>query len=132
MLDLDLVIVDMRFPMLLILGAFVTNLTREIIKDIQDMEGDRIRHVKSIAIISGKKTARRWAMAIQFLLVPLFVVSYLIMNTNSSSMLVITYYTSIGFGILALFSILIGIKESWVSMILKASMIIGTLTFYTL
>lgn len=132
MLDLDLIIVDMRFPMLLILGAFVTNLTREIIKDIQDMEGDQIRHVKSIAIVSGKKIARRWAIATQFHILPLTVASYFLIKTNETSFSEITYYTSIGFGILALLFILIGIKESWVSMLLKASMIIGTLTFYTL
>lgn len=132
MLDLDLIIVDMRFPMLLILGAFVTNLTREIIKDIQDMEGDRIRHVKSIAIVSGKKIARRWAIATQFHILPLTAAFYFLIKTNETSFSEITYYTSIGFGILALLFILIGIKESWVSMLLKASMIIGTLTFYTL
>lgn len=132
MLDLDLIILDMRFPILLILGAFVTNLTREIIKDIQDMEGDQIRHVKSIAIVSGKKIARRWAIATQFHILPLTVAAYYFIKTNETTVSEITYYTSIGFGILALLSILIGIKESWVSMILKASMIIGTLTFYTL
>ena len=132
MLDLDLIILDMRFPILLILGAFVTNLTREIIKDIQDIEGDQIRHVKSIAIVSGKKIARRWAIATQFHILPLTVASYFLIKTNETSFSEITYYTSIGFGILALLSILIGIKESWVSMLLKASMIIGTLTFYTL
>lgn len=132
MLDLDLIILDMRFPMLLILGAFVTNLTREIIKDIQDMEGDQIRHVKSIAIVSGKKIARRWAIATQFHILPLTVTSYFLIKTHEISFSEITFYTSIGIGILALLFILIGIKESWVSMLLKASMIIGTLTFYTL
>lgn len=132
MLDLDLIILDMRFPTLLILGAFVTNLTREIIKDIQDMEGDQIRHVKSIAIVSGKKIARRWAIATQFHILPLTVAAYFLIKTNETTFSEITYYTSIGLSILALLSILIGIKESWVSMILKASMIIGTLTFYTL
>lgn len=132
MLDLDLIILDMRFPILLTLGAFVTNLTREIIKDVQDMEGDQKTHVKSIAVVSGKKVARRWAMAIQFLLVPLIVVSYFLMNTNRFSISEMSYYTSLGFGLIAFFSILFGIKESWVSMLLKASMIIGTLTFFTL
>jgi 4-hydroxybenzoate polyprenyltransferase len=132
MLDLNLIILDMRFPILLTLGAFVTNLTREIIKDVQDMEGDQKTHVKSIAVVSGKKVARRWAMSIQFLLVPLIVVSYFLMKTNRFSISEMTYYTSLGFGFIAFFSILFGIKESWVSMLLKASMIIGTLTFFTL
>ncbi|MCF8269542.1 MAG: geranylgeranylglycerol-phosphate geranylgeranyltransferase [Crocinitomicaceae bacterium] len=132
MLDLNLIILDMRFPILLTLGAFVTNLTREIIKDVQDMEGDQKTHVKSIAVVSGKKVARRWAMSIQFLLVPLIVVSYFLMKTNRFSISEMTYYTSLGFGLIAFLSILFGIKESWVSMLLKASMIIGTLTFFTL
>ncbi len=131
MLDLNLIILDMRFPILLTLGAFVTNLTREIIKDVQDMEGDQKTHVKSIAVVSGKKVARRWAMSIQFLLVPLIVVSYFLMKTNRFSISEMTYYTSLGFGLIAFLSILFGIKESWVSMLLKASMIIGTLTFFT-
>jgi len=132
MLDLNVLTIDMRFPTLLILGAFITNLTREIIKDIQDMEGDQKTHVKSIAIVSGKNIARRWAIASQFHIIPLTVASYFLINTDGFGVSEITYYTSISIGIVALLSILLGIKETWVSLLLKASMIIGTLTFFTL
>jgi 4-hydroxybenzoate polyprenyltransferase len=132
MLDLNVLTIDMRFPTLLILGAFITNLTREIIKDIQDMEGDQKTHVKSIAIVSGKNIARRWAIATQFHIIPLTVASYFLINTDGFGVSEITYYTSISIGIVALLSILLGIKETWVSLLLKVSMIIGTLTFFTL
>lgn len=132
MLDLNVLTIDMRFPTLLILGAFITNLTREIIKDIQDMEGDQKTHVKSIAIVSGKNIARRWAIATQFHIIPLTVASYFLINTDGFGVSEITYYASISIGIVALFSILLGIKETWVSLFLKVSMIIGTLTFFTL
>jgi len=132
MLDLNVLTIDMRFPTLLILGAFITNLTREIIKDIQDMEGDQKTHVKSIAIVSGKNIARRWAIATQFHIIPLTVASYFLINTDGFGVSEITYYTSISIGIVALLSILLGIKETWVSLLLKISMIIGTLTFFTL
>ncbi len=132
MLDLNVLTIDMRFPTLLILGAFITNLTREIIKDIQDMEGDQKTHVKSIAIVSGKNIARRWAIASQFHIIPLTVASYFLINTDGFGVSEITYYTSISIGIVALLSILLGIKETWVSLLLKVSMIIGTLTFFTL
>lgn len=132
MLDLNVLTIDMRFPTLLILGAFITNLTREIIKDIQDMEGDQKTHVKSIAIVSGKNIARRWAIATQFHIIPLTVASYFLINTDGFGVSEITYYASISIGIVALLSILLGIKETWVSLFLKVSMIIGTLTFFTL
>ena len=132
MFDLNVLTIDMRFPALLILGAFITNLTREIIKDIQDMEGDQKTHVKSIAIVSGKNIARRWAIATQFHIIPLTVASYFLINTDGFGVSEITYYASISIGVVALFSILLGIKENWVSLFLKISMIIGTLTFFTL
>jgi len=132
MFDLNVLTIDMRFPTLLILGAFITNLTREIIKDIQDMEGDQKTHVKSIAIVSGKNIARRWAIATQFHIIPLTVASYFLINTDGFGVSEITYCASISIGVVALFSILLGIKETWVSLLLKISMIIGTLTFFTL
>jgi 4-hydroxybenzoate polyprenyltransferase len=96
------------------------------------MEGDQKTHVKSIAIVSGKNIARRWAIATQFHIIPLTVASYFLINTDGFGVSEITYYTSISIGIVALLSIFLGIKETWVSLLLKVSMIIGTLTFFTL
>lgn len=44
--------------------AFLLNLSREIVKDIEDIEGDKLLHAKTLAIKFGKKRASHYANAI--------------------------------------------------------------------
>jgi len=48
--------------------AFGFNLIREIVKDIQDMEGDRSAGARTLPIVSGIKTARNVAITVALLL----------------------------------------------------------------
>jgi len=59
---------------ILCLLAFLSNLSREIIKTIEDMKADRIGKVESLPLVYGEKTARKVAsllMALAIILAPL-------------------------------------------------------------
>ena len=49
--------------------AFLINLGRELIKDIEDVKGDELENVQSIALRYGVKPARNLAFAILFVLI---------------------------------------------------------------
>ena len=51
-----------------LLFAFLSTMLREIVKDMEDMEGDRAQSYRSLPIAFGMKTARRWGMAFAMLL----------------------------------------------------------------
>lgn len=51
--------------------AFSQNLSREIVKDVQDIEGDKLIYVRSLPMVTGTKTALLIAGGI-LLLLPLF------------------------------------------------------------
>ncbi len=57
--------------------AFITNLTREIIKDIEDFEGDRAYGAKSIVIMWGVKTAKIISVVLLLLTILSIVFIYL-------------------------------------------------------
>ena len=66
-------------PVLLFsLFAFLLNFSREIIKDIQDMEGDSLRNVRSIPIVYGRNKARWIATGISLLIVPIYLTGSLL------------------------------------------------------
>lgn len=72
---------DDRFFVFLIISifsvfAFLINVKREIIKDIEDIEGDRIHKVKSLPIIFGTKKAKLVTIIIGIIL--MFAISSLI------------------------------------------------------
>ena len=72
---------DDRFFVFLIISifsvlAFLINLKREIIKDIEDIEGDKIHKVKSLPIIFGTKKSKLVAIIIGIVL--MFAISSLI------------------------------------------------------
>ena len=49
--------------------AFLINVGREIVKDIEDVHGDKLKEVKSVALIYGIKPARNLAYLVLFSLV---------------------------------------------------------------
>ena len=72
---------DDRFFVFLIISifsvlAFLINVKREIIKDIEDIEGDKIHKVKSLPIIFGTKKSKLVTIIIGIIL--MFAISYLI------------------------------------------------------
>ncbi len=55
---------DIRYGLVPALLAFFVNLVREIIKDLQDMEGDRKRNSRTLPLLLGETRTRRITAAI--------------------------------------------------------------------
>lgn len=69
--------------------AFLINLIREIIKDIEDINGDFSENMKTLPILIGRKRTRSIALALSLFLA-IFVLSILIFNKQS--IIFIRYY----------------------------------------
>jgi 4-hydroxybenzoate polyprenyltransferase len=67
-----------------VLFAFLSTMLREIVKDLEDLKGDRAQGVRSLPIVFGIKTAKGWAMAFVVLLLAalLFFSKWLFENTQ--------------------------------------------------
>jgi 4-hydroxybenzoate polyprenyltransferase len=51
-----------------LLFAFLSTLLREIVKDLEDIEGDAKLGLRTLPLVFGEKAARRWALGAGFLL----------------------------------------------------------------
>ena len=58
--------------------AFTTNLAREIIKDIEDIEGDKVLHARTLPIIYGAQKSKLIAGIILFLSPIFFIILFLL------------------------------------------------------
>ena len=67
-----------------LLFAFLSTMLREIVKDIEDMEGDRQLGLRTLPISFGQKTARNWALAFNGLLLfaSIIFANWLFQNNN--------------------------------------------------
>lgn len=112
--------------------AFITNLAREIIKDIQDIPGDKLIGVRSLPIVFGEKKAGLFALLIASLQPILIIITYKI-GILPSGLIFIT--------ILIISSVLS--LSTWISMglysnpkisslLLKLSLFVGILSLFSL
>jgi 4-hydroxybenzoate polyprenyltransferase len=60
--------IDNQFIWLYVLFAFLSNLFREIIKDIEDIEGDKSADCKTLPILLGMRTSKWLAIIVMLLL----------------------------------------------------------------
>jgi 4-hydroxybenzoate polyprenyltransferase len=65
---------------LLCFTAFMCNLAREILKDMEDVEGDKVIHAKTIPMIFGFKKSKQIISSILLILI-LFFISLLLLNS---------------------------------------------------
>ncbi|NBU48456.1 MAG: hypothetical protein EBS34_13660 [Flavobacteriales bacterium] len=110
--------------------AFILNWIREIVKDIQDMEGDRLISVRSMPIVLGKKATVGVIQLLSILsLVPYFYL--MIFEMYPDNIVFIWVYT-----IAVIAGLLAGIISRYTirfsSLLLKVSMFIGTFSMYLL
>ena len=110
--------------------AFILNWIREIVKDIQDMEGDRLISVRSMPIVLGKKATVGVIQLLSILsLVPYFYL--IIFEMYPDNIVFIWVYT-----IAVIAGLLAGIISRYTirfsSLLLKVSMFIGTFSMYLL
>lgn len=112
--------------------AFLTTLIREIIKDVQDIEGDDIAGIKTFPVLSGIGPAKVLIFLLQIItLVPLLLIAYYFLVFNLSRqfygvilMLVLPLLIQIGLVIWAKTS-----KQfKWSSLAGKIHMVLGILT----
>lgn len=72
--------------------AFLSTMLREIVKDMEDMEGDRARYVRSLPIAFGINAARYWGIGFGgLLLVSLLVFSKWLVENSQWAGLVFTW-----------------------------------------
>ncbi len=131
-------IIDFRLIYLLAFFAFVQNLAREILKDIQDVRGDRIIYVKSLPMLIGEtKSLRIIALILMILPLSYFIISIYQFNEllGSTHFLVATLPFLISSLInLIVIALLFGTKHVRIKLydnLIKTGMLIGVLaTFY--
>lgn len=72
-------IIDYRIIYLLAIFAFIQNLAREIVKDAQDVKGDKLIYVKSLPMVLGEKKSL-YLVSLLLLTLPFFYVWISIQN----------------------------------------------------
>ncbi|OQX97679.1 MAG: hypothetical protein B6I24_07980 [Bacteroidetes bacterium 4572_128] len=109
--------------------AFMTNLTREIIKDIEDFEGDNAYGINSLPIVIGINASKIIIISLSIItLISIFCVYHLFLNDN-----ITLIYFIISFGLTNLFLIYKIIKANYkkdyrfASILSKIIMVLGIL-----
>lgn len=113
--------------------AFVQNLAREILKDIQDIEGDKLIYVKSLPMVIGiKKT-----MAITFLLLsflPVFLLFLFFSQEYFTTSFIVNNWTFLLAGTINLIILLLIIlgkgNFKFYDRLIKISMLLGILSLF--
>ena len=77
------------------LFAFLTTLSREILKDIEDLEGDKLSERKTIPAVWGIKTAKSIIVALQVIIVFTLAVIYNYFFQDFTSLLYISLFIAI-------------------------------------
>lgn len=119
-------------PLTVIFGvcAFMLNLGREIVKGVEDVEGDRVRKCKTIALAQGPHVAGLAVVVLYVVLLPVSVTPFLLGYTG------LPYLFSILVGDLVVLAV---IRESFVlrmenaaraSRLIKLSMALGIVAFF--
>jgi len=70
--------------------AFMINLLREIIKDIEDIEGDSKTEIKTLPVVIGKKRATILVFILS--LIPLFAVTYYVVTYLYKQQIAVVYF----------------------------------------
>ena len=126
--------VDYSYIYLLAICAFILNLGREIIKDIEDIEGDKKINVYSLPMHIGKKKALWIAIAICQLSFISCLIALLFFNNSfiSNQLMWVILFLGIGISVLLIPINLMkkGLPLKWYSLIIKAILFIGISTLF--
>ena len=76
-----------HYILFLALFAFASNLAREIIKDIEDIEGDKLLHAKTLPILYGVSKSK-WMAGLLLILSPILFCLLFFLKIDSSSNLI--------------------------------------------
>jgi 4-hydroxybenzoate polyprenyltransferase len=130
-----------HYILILALFAFASNLAREIIKDIEDIEGDKLLHAKTLPILYGI-TKTKWMAGLLLILSPiLFTILFFLKFDSSTNILenIQLFIPVLVALLLDIISIVLLIKANSrpklkrVDLLIKISMLLGlSLPFYWL
>lgn len=108
--------------------AFLVNLIREIIKDIEDVDGDKKRNVKSIILVFGLKKTKLLLYLLNSLLIAA-IIYYTLTFFSFSNISLIYMFSLVAFPSIVNFVLLIKAKEKKdfkkISQLLKLIMLFG-------
>lgn len=129
--------IDYSLIYMLTFFAFIQNIAREIIKDAQDVEGDKLIYVKSLPMIIGQKKSL-FFVAFILAILPAFYIWISIVKMNSFIGTVQFWTATIPFGVAAainlivLFLIFMNKKKQLklYDALIKISMLVGVLATY--
>ena len=128
-------ILNYNYIYVLAIMAFIQNFAREIVKDMEDVDGDRLLHAKTIPMALGFARTKVLVSGILFF-TPLIYFFFIIDNQLASFGL--TFWTSIGWMIaslldlagIALFTFSSKDKLKMNQLLIKISMLFGVLTTF--
>lgn len=127
-------ILDTQFALihLLALFAFIQNFAREIIKDVQDIKGDKLIYVKSLPMVIGVRRTRLLVCFLLFILpsglIAALQIPQLFLNLFLDNPI---FYAAGVFNVAAILLLLIGNKHySLINGLIKTSMLMGILSLY--
>jgi 4-hydroxybenzoate polyprenyltransferase len=99
-------IIDFRVIYLLSVFAFIQNFAREIVKDAQDIEGDKLIYVKSLPMVIGQMNSLKIVSVILLFLPGFYIwVSYTKLNEFIGS--TIFFIATIPFGIASILNLIV-------------------------
>ena len=131
-------IIDFRVIYLLSIFAFIQNFAREIVKDAQDIEGDKLIYVKSLPMHIGQMNSLK-IVSIILLFLPVY---YIWASYSKFDVMIAStpfYLATVPFGIAALINLLVVVliyvdknkRLKLYDALIKISMLFGVLaTFY--
>jgi geranylgeranylglycerol-phosphate geranylgeranyltransferase len=123
-----------RLKQALVVGIFALfyHFAREIIKDMEDMEGDRSDGVITLPIRRGVKTAQIWATCIIFLLILLTLIPYKTGLFNECYFLIVLFGVDLILAGVVISMWMKPVPENWgrLSVLMKADMLVGLAAVY--
>lgn len=123
--DLFLPIIHKNLLMFVSLFMFILNMAREIVKDVQDMEGDALRAIKTVPLAYGRKRAYFFSAALLICLLPCFVWLKSTIPFSNQSPFGITFLLGFLTSQCMALALLFNRSPRWISFGLKLSMLIG-------
>ena len=99
-------IIDFRVIYLLSIFAFIQNFAREIVKDAQDIEGDKLIYVKSLPMHIGQMNSLK-IVSIILLFLPLFYFWSIYSNFSYSIVGTLFFVATIPFGIASILNLIV-------------------------
>ncbi|MFN4911332.1 MAG: UbiA family prenyltransferase [Flavobacteriales bacterium] len=123
--DLYLPLIHKTLFMFMALFMFITNLAREVVKDVQDMEGDALRDIKTVPLVYGRKKAYLVSATLLFCLLPCYAWLKSVLSFSNQSPFGMVFLLGIVVSQCMVLGLLWNRSPRWISFGIKISMLIG-------